>query len=68
MKTLICYNCEIPIGEIDFDALIIRPLCGKCANPIPEGDNIRYTASHFKNNSPLKKPLMTKLVKCTNGF
>ena len=54
-KPIICYNCKTPIGEIDFDALVIRPLCGKCANPLPEGDKILYTISHFKN-TPQKIP------------
>ena len=54
-KTILCRSCKTSIGEIDYDAEVMLPLCGKCANPLPEGDNILYTASHFKNNPPLKK-------------
>jgi len=49
-KPLICSKCKESIGEIDYDALVIRPLCGKCANPLPEGDKILYTVSHFQNS------------------
>jgi len=49
-KPISCFTCKTPIGEIDCDALVIRPLCGKCASPIPEGDNILCTISHFQNN------------------
>ena len=48
-KPIVCHTCKTPIGEIDYDALVIRPLCGKCANPMPEGDKILYTVSHFQN-------------------
>ncbi len=27
------------MGEVDIDAEIIRPKCGKCANPTPENDD-----------------------------
>ena len=54
-KTISCRNCGKSIGEIDYDAEIILPQCGHCANPMPEGDNIVYTASYFQNNHPLKK-------------
>ena len=64
-KQIICHNCKTSIGEIDYDALVIRPLCGKCANPLPEGEKINYTMSYFKNNPPQKKSIMTKLPECT---
>lgn len=57
-KSVICHKCKFVIGEIDFDAEVILPLCGKCANPMPEGDKILYTASYFKNNLPLKKAMI----------
>lgn len=57
-KSILCSNCYTSIGEIDYDAEIIRPLCGKCANPLPEGDKILYTVSHFQNNPSLKKPII----------
>jgi hypothetical protein len=53
-KSVLCSNCKVSIGEIDYDAEVVRPLCGKCANPLPEGDNVLYTVSHFQNN-PLQK-------------
>ena len=55
-KMVVCATCKKTIGEVDYDALIIRPLCGQCADPIPEGDKIRYTASHYQNKSQVKIP------------
>lgn len=54
-KTISCSKCKNEIGEVDFDAEVIRPLCGKCANPLPEGDNILYTINYLKSAN-LKKP------------
>ena len=34
-KSVVCSSCGQIIGEIDFDAEIIRPKCGQCANPTP---------------------------------
>lgn len=35
-KTIRCVICQKAIGEVDFDAEIIRPKCGQCSNPIPD--------------------------------
>jgi len=43
-------NVASCIGEIDFDAEVILPTCGYCANPMPEGDDILYAVSAIKNN------------------
>lgn len=48
-KTLSCAQCGKCIGEVEYDAQVILPKCGKCANPLPEGDKILYTVSSFKN-------------------
>ena len=48
-KRLDCARCGKSIGEVDFEAKVINALCGQCANPLPEGDNILYTVSHFKS-------------------
>ena len=53
-KQVRCTKCKISIGEIDFDAEVTMPLCGKCANPLPEGDNVIYTISHIQNNLSLQ--------------
>jgi len=50
-KTISCRNCGKTIGEVDYDAEIIRPLCGKCAHPLPEGDTVMYTINAIKTNS-----------------
>lgn len=54
-KSIFCSKCNSSVGEIDYDAEVIRSLCGECANPLPEGDKILYTISHFQNNPPLEK-------------
>ena len=59
-KMIVCRSCKTPIGEIEYDAEIMLPQCGKCANPMPEGDNIVYTASYFQNNPSLKKSKMVE--------
>ncbi|HXV38861.1 MAG TPA: hypothetical protein VD699_04750 [Nitrosopumilaceae archaeon] len=35
-KTIRCTVCDVFIGEIDFDAQVVLPKCGRCANPMPE--------------------------------
>ncbi len=47
------------MGEIDYDAEVIRPLCGHCANPLPEGDNILYTVSNVINQHKQKQLVIT---------
>ncbi len=59
---MICAKCQESIGEVDYDALVIRPLCGKCANPLPEGDKILYTVSHFQNSISSKTKLQPIVI------
>ena len=35
-KIIHCVQCDKVIGEIDFDARIIRPICGHCNDPKPD--------------------------------
>ncbi len=62
-KTISCTRCGKCIGEIDYDAVVMMPECSQCANPMPEGDNILYTASHFKNNPLVKKSILENIFK-----
>ena len=54
-KSIYCSKCDKFIGEIDFDAVVILPKCGRCADPIPEGDDkvsylrSRYPKAHSEN-------------------
>ena len=57
-KTISCKKCGKWIGEVDYDCEIIRPLCGKCAHPLPEGDTILYVISAIKSN---KKDLVAAI-------
>lgn len=51
-KSISCCKCERFIGEIDCDAVVILPKCGRCANPLPEGDDkVQYIVSKYN-----KKP------------
>lgn len=50
-KSVYCKDCGKSIGEIEYDAKVILPECGQCANPMPEGDNIMYTVNAIKNQS-----------------
>ncbi len=35
-KTIRCIECDMSIGEIDYDANVIRPICGQCEDPRPD--------------------------------
>jgi hypothetical protein len=50
-KSIYCKDCGKSIGEIEYDANVILPECGQCANPMPEGDDILYTVNAIKNQS-----------------
>ena len=42
-KSLTCKDCGKCIGEIDYDAAVIMPLCGQCSNPTPHiSDKLTY--------------------------
>jgi len=46
-KVVRCVICDKPIGEIEFDAEIIRPKCGQCSNPMPDPrDKMSYLIYH----------------------
>ncbi|CAD6514955.1 conserved hypothetical protein [metagenome] len=46
-KTVRCVICDKPIGEVDYDAELIRPKCGQCSNPIPDTkDKMPYLIYH----------------------
>ncbi len=51
LKQVSCVNCGKIIGEVDYDAEIIRPKCGKCSNPMPEGDDkVMYTVNSISRS------------------
>ena len=60
-KQIYCTRCDICIGEVDSEAKIINALCGQCANPLPEGEKILYTVSHYQSISD-KRQLNSELL------
>ncbi|MDE1862685.1 MAG: hypothetical protein KGI33_07225 [Thaumarchaeota archaeon] len=51
MKSVRCSQCDRFIGEIEYDAVVMMPKCGKCANPMPEGDDkVRYIVTKFNKS------------------
>jgi phage FluMu protein Com len=49
-KIIRCTKCNKYIGEVEYDAEIVFPKCGNCANPIPDGlDKLAYTINSFNN-------------------
>ncbi|AJM92890.1 MULTISPECIES: hypothetical protein [Nitrosopumilus] len=52
-KSVYCKDCGKPIGEIEYDANVILPECGQCADPIPEGDKILYTVSALSQSKKM---------------
>jgi hypothetical protein len=54
-KPIRCVNCGKSIGEIEYDAEVISPKCGRCANPLPDGfDELSYSAHRIKSTSAVK--------------
>lgn len=42
-KPIRCAQCDKMIGEIDYNAHVIRPLCGQCYDPKPDvRDNLLH--------------------------
>ncbi len=42
-KTMRCIECDKDIGEIDYDAIVFRPMCGQCYDPTPDvKDQLSY--------------------------
>ncbi|PIW35897.1 MAG: hypothetical protein COW26_01980 [Nitrosopumilales archaeon CG15_BIG_FIL_POST_REV_8_21_14_020_33_23] len=38
-----CIKCDKCIGEIDYEAKVIRPMCGQCYDPKPDvKDQLSY--------------------------
>jgi len=35
-KIIHCIECDKQIGEIDYDAKVIRSICGQCVDPRPD--------------------------------
>ncbi len=56
-RTISCIQCDKPIGEIDFDANVIRPICGQCDDPRP---NVKDQLSYRMKIPSNKK--MAKLI------
>jgi hypothetical protein len=52
-KQISCSQCGVWIGEVDYDAQVILPKCGKCANPLPEGDDILYGINKVSNKKEI---------------
>ncbi|MDE1769504.1 MAG: hypothetical protein KGI28_02985 [Thaumarchaeota archaeon] len=51
IKPICCSICGKFIGEIDCDAIVILPKCGKCTNPLQEwDDSISYLVNKTLNN------------------
>lgn len=50
-KVVRCAVCDKCIGEVDYDAEVIFPKCGRCANPLPATHD-----EHFENLE--KKPVV----------
>jgi hypothetical protein len=59
-KSVCCSQCDRFIGEIDTDAVIVLPKCGKCANPMSEGDDkVQYTVIKMISNERRKRIAIT---------
>lgn len=53
-KQLSCFKCGKYIGEVAYDAEIIFPKCGQCAEPMPENDDkVLYNKRIIQNSQLL---------------
>lgn len=50
-RVIRCSKCDKYIGEVEFDAEIILPKCGRCANPIPSIPDI--AGMTFRSNKEI---------------
>jgi hypothetical protein len=51
-KIVHCTKCNKSIGEVEFDAEIVFPKCGHCADPTPDGfDKLGYTINSFNKKN-----------------
>ena len=51
-KIIKCAICKHPLGEVEFDAEIIRPKCGQCSNPtLSVNDKMPYLIQVNKKSS-----------------
>ena len=50
-KSIHCSRCEKFIGEIDCDAIVTLPKCGKCMNRLSKENDNMYITSKYKEIS-----------------
>ena len=51
-KSIHCCMCGKFIGEINYDAVVTLPKCGRCANLLPEGyDKVQHIANGFNKKT-----------------
>ncbi|MEM3006527.1 MAG: hypothetical protein QXW37_01750 [Candidatus Nitrosotenuis sp.] len=51
-RQIYCSKCGKPVGEVAYDAEIILPKCGICANPLPHSDD-RLTINNLPGDDLL---------------
>ncbi len=47
-KSIHCSRCEKFIGEIDYNAIVIFPKCGKCVKQLLEENDTMNVTSEYK--------------------
>ncbi|HLC24415.1 MAG TPA: hypothetical protein VJJ25_02155 [Nitrosopumilaceae archaeon] len=63
MKSIRCCKCDKFIGELDYDAVVTLPKCGRCANPLPEGDDkVLYIVNKYNKNPQSLTPSLDSTV------
>ncbi len=59
-KVIHCYRCDKDIGEVDWEALVIAPKCGDCANPYPKNDDLLPRTVRKVTKTKNIKPLIAE--------
>ncbi len=62
-KLIHCSKCEKFIGEIDYDAIVMLPKCGKCVNQtLKENNRIDITSKNEEISVMTHKPILYRTL------
>jgi len=64
-KVIHCYRCDKDIGEVDWEAVVIAPKCGDCANPYPKNDDLLpRTVRKVTKTKNKEQPIAENMIIC----
>ncbi|KAG2478000.1 MAG: hypothetical protein NPMRTH1_820041 [Nitrosopumilales archaeon] len=64
-KVIRCYRCDKDLGEVDWEAVVIAPKCGDCANPYPKNDDLLPCAVRkVAKTKNIEQPIAENMITC----